>query len=102
MLKNIIIIQCNLRNSCSIQFQNFVIVTGGHVDVNGITDGKQATQYFADGTSTDLPNLLIPRKDHSCGSYIRQDGTQAKMFSLFIINHFSHFLALSINKKFRC
>ena len=30
---------------------------------------KQVIKYFADGTYEVLPNLLIPRKAHSCGSY---------------------------------
>jgi len=56
--------------SCSIQFEDFVIVTGG-----GGKGGKQAFKYFANGTIHELPFLLTPRSYHACGSYI-QDGKE--------------------------
>ena len=62
----------------------------------------EVTQYFADGTSTDLPSLLIPRKDQSSGSYIRQDGNQANvtqsMYYVFIIFYLIYFYHFTITK----
>lgn len=55
------------RKSCSIQFEEFVIVTGSE-DSNF---GNQAVKYFADTSKEPLPlpNLREGRYGHACGSY---------------------------------
>ena len=50
---------------------------------------KQVIQYFANGTSAVLPSLLIPRRHHSCGSYI-QNGKEANTFFLLSYYLFIH------------
>jgi len=60
------------RNACSMPdlTSDSVFVTGGY-------ETKQTvSRYDINGFVEDLPSLVVRRAYHSCGSYLRGDGTQ--------------------------
>jgi len=61
-------LQAGLRLSCSIQFPDQVIVTGG------IYTSTRVSAYGPGGYVKDLPGLLIGRYSHGCTSYLNDDG----------------------------
>ena len=46
-----------------------MVVTGG----KGDTALDKVTSYKFDGTSTDLPSLMVGRHSHGCGSFINSE-----------------------------
>lgn len=61
------------RYTCAIQLSDSVIMTGGGYTEEGM---NMVARYGIDGFMEDLPSLVVGRKEHGCGSYLREDGTQ--------------------------
>ena len=51
-----------------------VIITGGFENIH-----STVTRYDALGWVEDLPDLLVGRYYHACGSFFRGDGTQVRV-----------------------
>lgn len=64
--------QYDTRNACSMPdlTSDSVIVTGGYKNLQTVS------RYDINGFVEDLPSLVERRAYHSCGSYLRGDGTQ--------------------------
>eukprot|EP00091_Calanus_sinicus_P017868 TRINITY_DN3888_c0_g1_i2.p1 TRINITY_DN3888_c0_g1~~TRINITY_DN3888_c0_g1_i2.p1 ORF type:complete len:316 (-),score=66.45 TRINITY_DN3888_c0_g1_i2:89-1036(-) len=60
------------RNACSMPDlkSDSIIVTGGY------QTKQQVSRYDINGFVEDLPDLIVRRAYHSCGSYLRADGSQ--------------------------
>ena len=63
------------RHACAVPdlTMDTVIMTGG------ITTMQVVSMYDMQGHLEDLPQLIVGRYWHGCGSYLRLDGTQVKM-----------------------
>ena len=73
----------SFRNACSISdtLSNSVVVTGGYYTRTKVSRyGLTGSFYFHH--LGDLPSLNEGRRDHACGAYLRDDGTQVLITSL--------------------
>ena len=62
----------HIRFACSIELQDFVILTGGYdMSYHGPMD--QATIYNQLGFQADLPSLNTGRYSHACGHFVNMD-----------------------------
>ena len=72
MLVIVDIISPYIRFACSIELQDFVILTGGY-DVSYHGPMAQATIYNQQGFQADLPSLNTGRHSHACGHFVNMD-----------------------------
>ena len=63
-----------LRQACSIQLENSVIVTGGHTRSTDVSHGR-VQEYNLQGSVARLPDLNTGRRNHACGHYIHNGQT---------------------------
>ena len=69
------------RYTCAIQLSDSVIMTGGGDTAEGM---NMVARYGIDGFMEDLPSLVVGRKEHGCGSYLREDRTQVSTYIPYI------------------
>jgi hypothetical protein len=55
------------------------LVTDSVIITGGINTKQVVSRYGMDGFIEDLPQLVVGRYDHGCGSYLRLDGTQVSI-----------------------
>ena len=57
-------------NACGISLVETVVLTGGTDGIVGSGFSPQAVVYNTSGFVEQLPDLVLPRKNHACGSYV--------------------------------
>ena len=74
------------RYGCAITdlVSDSVVMTGGGVGESFVT------RYGREGFVEELPQMLVARQDHGCGSFLRSDGTQVSNQGscLTLVNYF--------------
>ena len=64
------------QGKCTIQFDNYVVITGGYADVSATVD-----VFDDNGFLKALPSLVEGRGFHGCGHYIDDIGNLVKRLS---------------------
>ena len=59
-----------LTKACGISQVETVVLTGGTDGIVGSGFSPQAVVYNTSGFVEQLPDLVTPRKNHACGSYV--------------------------------
>ena len=64
--------QLIIRDACSIQMEDTVVLTGGYRFKSKVTR-TQVTVYNSAGWMEDWPELNTGRRDHACGHFVNTD-----------------------------
>ena len=74
-----------IRDACTIQFDDKVVVTGGTLE-----NSRRVSVYNIDGWVEDLPDLNEGRSGwHGCGHYVDSNNDIVRLVELSIFSSFS-------------
>ena len=71
------------RNSCGIQFEYEVVITGGG-GANETDASATVSIYNIEGWVKDLPKMTFARFYHGCGHYLNEDKQQVLQLCITI------------------
>ena len=69
------------RGACAIPDADSVVLTGGGMGPEFSIDEvyNKVVRYNKDGWVEDLPQLIVGRSNHACGSYVNRDNVKVRV-----------------------